>query len=673
MKIVVLLQIISKQIHMGLSSRILISLLIGLMLLATGAGGVINAQVPVTKSSEKVVIRGQNYYIHIVEKGQTAFSIARAYSVTVEMLHSENPDALYGLKEGQVLKIPVVEVVEEPEREKDLERFIYHTMVPGETIFALSRKYDVSQDAIIGANPGLDPADIPIGMEVAIPRKDFKTRTVSIAPQKEEFTPYRVKSGETMASIARRYGISTRELRRVNGGMIFARAGDTIRIPGRHLITDDTDQPVHLTDTLGVITEFDSLDFPGRLTEYTDISNLRGSVDIAVMLPLFLSENAVRIEVDSTLPQSRRIKQRPFHWIYPGSVVFLEMYEGILIAANDLRDAGLDVRIHTFDTRAERDVVDGIINSGQLRNVDLIIGPVYSYNLEMVVSYAERYNIPIVSPVPLHSNEILRGNRNVFLTNPSMETIQENLSRTIAQHYQDNLVFIYSDTSSYNNESFAFRNMIMRELSLRMPPDQINFKQVLYRSRSVASGDTLNRLSHTMKSGTTNVIILGTENQSALSETLMNIHGLLKRHSIMVYSYPSIRNLEDNIDLNYLFDLGINFYTPFHVDYNKSEVSGFLKQFRDTFGTEPAETSFAWLGYDITAYFVSGFALHGRRFMNNPGIHNPQLLQSRFDFRRERSDDGFENWGLYRMKYTGNMDLVVVEEIRHPVKAPDME
>jgi LysM repeat protein len=646
---------------MGLSSRILKSLLIVLMLLTTGAWVVITAQVPVTKSSEKVVIRGQSYFIHIVEKGQTAFSIAKAYSVTIEMLHSENPEALYGLKEGQVLKIPVVEVVEEPEREKDPERFIYHTMVPGETIFALSRRYDVSQNAIIEANPGLDPADIAIGTEVAIPRKDFKIQQVPIAPQKEEFTSYRVKPGETMSSIARRYGISTRELRRVNGGMIFVRAGDSIRIPGRHLITDDTEQAEPMKDTLGLIIEYDSLDYIEREVAYTDISTLRGSVDIAVMLPLFLSDNSVRIEVDTTLPQSRRIKQRPFHWIYPGSVVFLEMYEGILVAANELRDAGMDVRIHTFDTRAERDVVDGIINSGRLRNIDFIIGPVYSYNLERVVSYAERYNIPVVSPVPLHSSEILSGNRNVFLTNPSIETIQENLSRTIAQHYQDNLVFIYSDTSSINNESLAFRNMIMRELSLRVPPDQISLKQVLYRSRSVAHGDTLNRLSHTLNSGTTNVIILGTENESALSETLMNIHGLLKLNNIIVYSYPSIRNLEENIDLNYLFDLGINFYTPFNVDYGKPEVLSFLKQFRETFGAEPPETSFAWLGYDITTYFVSGFALHGRRFMNNPGIHNPRLLHARFDFRRDRPDDGFENWGLYHMKYTGDMDLVVVE------------
>lgn len=651
---------------MGLSIRILKGLLIGLLVLASGTWDMATAQVPVTKSTEKVVIRGKSYFIHTVEKGQTPFSISRAYSVTLEIFHAENPEALYGIKEGQVLKIPVVEVIGEPVREKDHERFIYHTMAPGETVFALSRRYDVSQEDIIAANPGVDPADIPIGMELAIPRKDFKIQTVSIAPQKEEFTSYRVKPGETMASIARRYGLSTRELRRVNGGMIFVRAGDILRIPGRHAISEDLVQPVQQADSLIVISEYDSLVYPGRGVDYTDISRLRGSVDIAVMLPLFLKENSVRFEDDSALPQARRVRERPFHWIHPGSVVFLEMYEGILIAANDLRESGMDVRIHTFDTRAEAAVVDAIINSGRLRNMDFIIGPVHSYNLERVVRYADRYEIPVVSPVPLQSSEILTGNRNVFLSNPSTETIQATLSRTIARHYDDNLIFIYSDTSSVRNESLALRNMIMRELSLWVPPNQINFKQVLYRSRSVSPSDTLNRLSHTLNSGATNVIILGTENQSAISETLMNIHGLLKWNNIIVYSYPSIRNLEENIDLNYLFDLGINFYTPFNIDYRKAEVLRFLTKFRETFGAEPAGTSFAWLGYDITTFFTSGFAVHGKRFVTNPGIHNPMLLHSRFDFRRDRPDDGFENWGLYHMKYTDKMELVVVEEKRQP-------
>jgi len=70
------------------------------------------AQVVVEKSKEKVIISGIPYYIHLVKKGETAYSISRAYGITVEELTKENPPAVYGLKEGQTLRIPVREVPE---------------------------------------------------------------------------------------------------------------------------------------------------------------------------------------------------------------------------------------------------------------------------------------------------------------------------------------------------------------------------------------------------------------------------------------------------------------------------------------------------------------------------------------------------------------------------------
>ncbi|MBE0674244.1 MAG: LysM peptidoglycan-binding domain-containing protein [Bacteroidales bacterium] len=621
-----------------------------------------SGQVPVSRSTEKVVVRGTSYYIHTVGKGQTSFSIARAYGVTVEILHKENPEALYGLKEGQVLKIPVVDISEKPRPEKDNERFVYHIMAPGETIFALSRRYDVPQSAIIEANPDIDPADIPIGSEIAIPRKEFKAPTVSISPQKEEYTLYKVKQGETMSSISRAFGVPARELRRANGGLIFVRAGETIRIPGRHTIVGDTGVDVSATDTLLIIAEADTLSPEPLAVEFTDITTLRGSIDIAVMLPLFLAENRVRQEIDTTVANSRRVRERPFHWIFPSTYSFLEMYEGILLAADKMRDAGLEVRLHTFDTRADSFVVDGIINSGRLRDMDFIIGPIYSYNLLRVSKYAGDYNIPVVSPVPLMNNSVLHDNPSLYVVNSSLQTAQETLARAIAEHFESNIVFIYSDTATVNNESMAFRNMIMRELSYRTDVDRVNFKQVLYKSRSNSPTDTLNRLSHALNPAMKNIIILGTEDESAVSETVMSIHSLIRRHQIVVYAYPSIRNLESNIDLTYFFDLGLSIYSPFRVDYNNQKTLDFLSDFRNTFGYEPVETSFAWLGYDITQYFSSGLAMHGRRFINNPQMHNPELLNARFDFRREGSGDGFENWGLFRLMYTEDMELVVVED-----------
>lgn len=645
----------------------IIKYIVAIMVLQSLTVTCLMAQVPVEISTEKVIIRGTTYYIHTVTKGQTAFSIAKAYSISVEVLHSENPEAIYGIKEGQILKMPAV--IDKPDidvqRQRDTDRFVYHIMMAGETIYSLSRQYDVSQTMIIEANPGMDPTDIPIGAELAIPKKEMKSEVVSLAPVvEEEFTLYRVRQGETLSIIARKFGVTSRDIRRANGGILFPRVNDVIKIPGRHSVDDHGDlktDPI-AGDTISMIAEEDIYIPSLKPAGFTDISTMRGRVDIAVMLPLFLAENSVRVDIDSTTSHTRRVRERPFTWILPRSIGFIEMYEGILLAADDLRRSGIDVNVHAFDTRGDLHTVDSIIETDRLRTMDMILGPVFSYNLERVTQYANRYSIPVISPVPLRDNSILKANPGLFVVNSSLRTAQERLAITIAGHYDKNIVFIYTDTATVGNESLEFRDMIMRELSYKTTPDQISLKQVLYKSRSTLATDTLNRLSHALNPLKENIVVLATENEPALSETIMNLHTLTRRYQMTVYGYPMIRSLEDNIEINYFTDLGISFFSPFKVDFSSERVKRFLLKYRATYKTEPAETSFAWIGYDITTYFVSGLGLHGKRFLNDPVMHNPLLLQSRFDFRRNFSTDGFENKGLFRLTYTKDMELVTVDE-----------
>ncbi len=49
------------------------------------------SQVVVERSKDKVVISGVPYYLHQVKKGETAYSISKAYGITAEDLTKENP------------------------------------------------------------------------------------------------------------------------------------------------------------------------------------------------------------------------------------------------------------------------------------------------------------------------------------------------------------------------------------------------------------------------------------------------------------------------------------------------------------------------------------------------------------------------------------------------------
>jgi len=652
-----------------------ILIIFSLILFQLFNGLLLEAQVQVVKSNEKVIIRGTPYYIHTVLKGQTSFSIAKAYSVSVETLHRENPDAVYGLNEGQTLKIPVVteELPKVNKTPRDTDKYLYHTISAGETIYSLSRKYDVATTLIIEANPGLELNDIPLGSEIAIPKREFKSESVSLnIQQSEDFTIYKVQNGESINSISKKFGVSARELRRLNKGLVFPGPGDLIKIPGKHnfnemgaIVSDSI-----YADSVAIVTEIDSSLLLLKSVGITEISNLRGKIDIAVMLPLFLDENSVRTDIDTTLAQSRKVRTRPFSWVYPPSVSFIEMYEGILLAVEDLRNAGLDVNITTYDTKADLRTVKNIIASGDLRSMDMIIGPVYSYNLEEVIFYANDHNIPVISPVPLQNTSVLIDNPSLFVVNPSIYTTQEKLANEIGEHFESNIVFIYSDTSIVEEENSRFRDLILTELSYRTTPENINFKQISFRSWSSLPNDTINRLDHAMSPLKENVVVLAMDNESALHETIMNLYKMMKNYRMTIVGYPVIRDLEPNIDLNYFCDLGIGLYSPFRVDYKNEDVLRFLQKYRTTFKTEPSEASFAWSGYDITTFFASGLALNGRRFLSHPEMHNPDLLSSRFDFRRSSTSNGFENKGLFRLEYTKEMELIIVEnaysnEIRH--------
>ncbi len=60
----------------------------------------------IKKTDKTEIIDGKKYYAHFVEKGQTLYSIAKTYSVTVDILVANNQDLFDGLKTGSTLRIP---------------------------------------------------------------------------------------------------------------------------------------------------------------------------------------------------------------------------------------------------------------------------------------------------------------------------------------------------------------------------------------------------------------------------------------------------------------------------------------------------------------------------------------------------------------------------------------
>jgi len=630
------------------------------------------SQVVVERSSDRIVISGVTYYLHIVKKGETVYSLSRAYGITSEELIKENPPAVNGLKEGQSIRIPDRLVTTAPPSQpaqtgnavRDESRFVYHKLQPGETIYSLSKKYSVSENEIIQSNPGIVINKLPLGYEIAIPRKEFMNEKQDFISQKADAYYHKVTKGETMSSIARQYGKSVRELRKANRDIRFPQVGDYLRIPGMKAPEEKVVIGIP-SDTIPVIQE-DQMLYLERPEGFTNVTSLQGSFNVAVLLPFFLEDNARRIEVDTSLSAKgnkiNRTLNRPDDWIYPRSLGFVEMYQGILLAADTLRTLGINIQIHTFDIKNDTIELSGLIRSGKLDIMDLIIGPVHSQNLAMMASYAVTLGIPVVSPVQLSNNSAMVNNPMVFMASSSLEVAQNAIARKVGEFNNSNFVLIHSDSESeYQDTIGKFRNKIINELSTQMPFEEIRLKDMVFYSRSVFGNDSINRLAHALSEESRNVIIIASENAPVMSESLTNIHALSRKYDLYVFGYPGMRYL-DNLDHKICFDLGLMVYSPYWVDYSRRNVKAFRSDFRAKFHTEPPEDSYAWQGYDILYYFISGLAMNGKEFLTHPEIHNPELLHTEFDFRRDSFNDGFENKKLFLIRYSNDYELELVKE-----------
>lgn len=630
------------------------------------------SQVVVQRSSDRIVIAGVTYYIHVVNKGETAYSISKAYGITQEELVKENPAVVYGLKEGQSLRIPenlvtipaTTQEAPTQKSQRDNTRFIYHKLQSGETIYSLSKKYSVSENDIVQSNPGIDINKLPLGYEIAIPHKELMNEKQSFSSQKSQAYYHKVSKGETMSSIARQYGITVRELRRENRDIRFPQVGDYLIIPG-YKAPETKPVEIIITDSIPEVDEEKVVYLP-KPSGFTPVSNLHGSFNVAVLLPFYLLENAKRTDIDS----SKSIKGKKVYkeinrgddWIYPRSLGFVEMYEGILLAADTLRSLGLNIQMHTFDVSGDTTELRKLIVSGKLDGMDLIIGPVHSHNLSLLARWAGKSGIPVVSPVELSNNSALESNPLLFMASASIEVAQNALARKMAEYYTSNFVFIHSDPSGEPDDMTArFRNKILGEISLKMPFEEIRFKDMTFYSRSVFGNDSIDRLAHTLVERTKNVILIASDDAPVMSESLTDIHALSRRFDMTVFGYPNMRYL-DNFDQKVCFDLGLTIYSPYWIDYNQKDVKEFNSDFRAKFLTEPSEISYAWQGYDIMYYFISGLAINGKQFLSHPEIHNPDLLHTEFDFRRKTNNDGFENEKLYLIKYSNSYELELLKE-----------
>ena len=166
---------------------------------------------------------------HKVVKGETIYAIAREYKITVNKIYELNP-TIKGttLKVGDFLQLPnttsnqTTSIEEKPQ---------YHKVTKGDSFYAISKKYNLSLEALQNLNPNLQANDLKIGTLVTILEKEenvvivkeTEIKPIVISNENEVVskdatftTIHIIQPKETKYGITKKYGISIHELETLN-------------------------------------------------------------------------------------------------------------------------------------------------------------------------------------------------------------------------------------------------------------------------------------------------------------------------------------------------------------------------------------------------------------------------------------------------------------------------
>ncbi|MES2134528.1 MAG: LysM peptidoglycan-binding domain-containing protein [Bacteroidota bacterium] len=566
------------------------------------------------KSADIRTLNGKKYYIHKVEKGQSLYAIAKVYNMDVNSILAENDDAIDGLKTGQELKVPFESLLQKPSTAIDTNKYVYHRIKKGETIYAITKKYAIDEKKLMAYNPTL-ASGLKEGEFVIVGEKK-KTSALPIKPQALKDTLYyTVAASETVYGLTRKFNITQEEFFKWNPlAKEGVKAGQIVKLPKVTSLQN--------TDVVAVVKPTDTIAFnKPKKTAYT----------IGLFLPFKLAESE-QIDIDA-LARSKSS--------FPATqALALDFYAGFKKAVDSLQAKDFDVTLNIYDLQ-ERDSAkaEAICKSAEFKTLDVIFGPLYPGAFKTVSAYAKPLGIPTISPLTQQS-KILYNNPLSSKVTPSQYTIIEGLadfcidSLTVGNH-----MILVNTTLKDQAYVKTFKERYNNEL--------LRIGKTLKDSITEVKG--LAGIKSAFIPGRKNVVVMLTNNPVYLQDVITQLYVFSNKKDIILLGFSNVANI-DNLDQDYLNDLQFHFASATGISCKDSLQQKLVKYYQNIYVTDPSEYFFE--GYDVANYYLSNLKTKGPGFFANLDKYPAQGLSTGFEFYRPDEETGYENRAIFIYKYS---------------------
>ena len=530
--------------------------------------------------------------------------------------------------------------------------------------------------------------------------------------QQKKYLSYTVKKGETLKIIAKRIGVKTKELIRLNPDTGRKPAPETLIIipnneykpPTANDILVKTNDTINTKDSTPVkdtlvntfvlhkVAKGDTYYSLTRaynvseeelkiLNPLLDTSGLQ--LDMLLKIKPIEEENNFLIYRD-TIQENSSLKlamMLPFRAVEYDTIdakdifknnrlanITTDIYLGASMAVDSLVKLGIDIELSVFDTGRKDTKLDSILTATDFSNTDVIIGPLYSEEVPKVVI---RSSTPVVFPVYSKKQNSFKSSK-IIKTFADREVHQEALIEHIYENYGSENILIIGDSST---TSIKNSNLIKSRLLLH---DSINEVQIIYPNLGYIRKDYV---INALKAEVGNWVILATDNRVISSDVINSLISLpveepeeddeeddeeeeeeesdepemqILPEDTVIKVFGIFKSTQfDRIDNNKLAKLGFTYTSDTFTEESSPEIQLFNQQYLSKNHVYPSY--YATKGFDIV--FDVGMRLaSGNKLKQTFKNGTSYRLESKFDYTKDLFKTT-SNKGIYILEY--NSDLTI--------------
>ena len=405
---------------------------------------------------------------------------------------------------------------------------------------------------------------------------------------------HKVKKKETVFGISREYGLTIEELIKANPEM---------NMPGYEL-------------KKGMI-----LNIPYSKAEMEAAEAAKA----AQAAQARKAEEVARAAADDVRNREIRLGiMLPLHNINGDGRRMTEYYRGVLMACDSLKKQGLSIDVHAWNT-AEDGNIYKVLEDPAAAKCDLIIGPLYSKQMDALSAFVTKHDIRLVIPFSINAPQ-LTTNRNIFQVYQSpTEQNEVIIARFIERFKNYHTVVVDCNDSTSKKGIFTF--------GLRRQMEQRGMDAVVTNLKST-EGNFSKAFSRTKP----NVVILNTGRSQELGVAFSKINGLKANEpelDITMFGYTDwLLYTRTHLENFYKY----NTYIPSVFYYNPLSLGTqrFERKYRQNFRSDMQSSlpRFAITGFDHAYFFLKGLHKYGKSFNGADGMFGYPPVQTPLKFER---------------------------------------